>query len=104
MGGVNVCPCICLFSIEARFSKMILCRFSLGKYFEWIGSTVPINGLLKRLTYLTNTYVAHPGAMSILSDGRHVAYWLTLVLDLERELAAQVAESAAVYGWMLPAP
>jgi Tol biopolymer transport system component len=129
------------------------------------------DGLLKRLTYLTTTYVAHPGAMSLSPDGRYIAYWLTieagpypgerlavadlltgnvrnyciagypdrsfgksfppvwspdgkslavtfpvrmqdsnmfdtnvLVLDLEREVAAQVAESAAVSGWMLPAP
>ncbi len=129
------------------------------------------DGLLKRLTYLTNTYVAHPGAMSLSPDGRYIAYWLTieaspypgerlavadlltgnvtnyciagypgrsfgesfppvwspdgkglavtypvkkpegrffgtnvLVLDLEREVAAQVAELAAVSGWMLPAP
>ena len=36
------------------------------------------DGLLKRLTYLTNTYVAHPGAMSLSPDGRYIAYWLTI--------------------------
>jgi WD40 repeat protein len=36
------------------------------------------DGQLKRLTYLTNTVVAHLGEMSWSPDGRYIAYWLTI--------------------------
>jgi hypothetical protein len=36
------------------------------------------DGKLKRLTNLTKTNIAHPGAMSLSPDGRYIAYWLII--------------------------